>query len=58
MIWFMIEMLIGSILIFIGVFGLHWLIVMIGLGLVISACANITYFVDKAYLRKKDNGKL
>lgn len=58
MIWFMIEMLIGSILIFVGVFGLHWLIVMIGLGLVISACANITYFVDKTYLHKKDNSKL
>lgn len=55
MILFTILMLIGSILIFVGIFGWNWLIVMIGIGLVVTATAGISYLIDTP---EKMNSKL
>ena len=53
--WSMLVILIGSILIFIGVFGYHWLMIMIGLGLIVTAIANITFITTT---KNKYNSKL
>lgn len=56
--WLILEMLIGSVLIFVGIFGWHWLIVMVGIGLVVSATANMNYVIDSKCIENKYNSKL
>lgn len=59
MIWTIIGMLIGSTLIFVGIFGLDWLMVMIGVGLVVTSVAYMSYLTDELMAqRKRENSEL